>query len=61
MTKYKIGDKFRAKGCREYGLFDLTNIVTENNKVFYILEGLKHEHKYKVSEQNIDELYYREN
>ena len=61
MTKYKIGDKFCAKGCREYGLLELKNIMTEDGNVFYILEEAKYKHTYKVSETNINNFYYREN
>ena len=60
-SKYKIGDKFGAKGCREYGLLELKNIVTENNKTFYILEEARYNHIYRVSENNINTFYYREN
>ena len=60
-SKYKIGDKFGAKGCREYGLLELKNIVTENNKTFYILEEARYNHIYRVTEDNINTFYYREN
>lgn len=60
-SRYKIGDKFAAKGCREYGLLELKNIVTENNKTFFILEEPRNKHIYKVSENNINTFYYREN
>ena len=36
-SRYKKGDKFAAKGCREYGLLELKDIITENNKTFFIL------------------------
>ena len=60
-SKYKIGDKFGAKGCREYGLLELKDIVTENNKTFYILEEARYNHIYRVTEDNINTFYYREN
>ena len=60
-SRYKKGDKFAAKGCREYGLLELKDIITENNKTFFILEEPRNKHIYKVSENNINTFYYREN
>lgn len=60
-SKYKIGDKFVAKGRREYGLLELKDIITENNKTFFILEEPRNKYIYKVSENNINTFYYREN
>lgn len=61
-SRYKIGDKFDAKGCREFGLLELKDIIIENNTTFYILEGIKFKYQYKVSDKDINiYYYYREN
>ena len=59
--KYEIGDKFLAKGCKEYGFLELKYVIEEDNRLFYILENLKYKQTYKVPDTHINLFYYPEN
>jgi hypothetical protein len=56
---YSIGDRFHAKGCREYDMFELKEIINTNSQKTYILEGLKWKQVFSVPEIDINHFYYQ--
>lgn len=57
-NRYHLDDEFYAKGCNDYGLFKIVEVVHENyDDTTYTLESLRYGQKYTVSDTAIDQLY----
>jgi hypothetical protein len=57
-NRYKLNDKFVAKGCNDYGILKIVDVVHENyDDITYTLESLKYGQKYHISDTAIDQFY----
>ena len=57
-SRYKLNDEFVAKGCNDYGILKIVDVVHENyNDTTYTLESLKYGQKYHISDTAIDQFY----
>lgn len=59
MGKYKFGDKFCARGCKDYDVFEVVNIINDPCDTIYELEGIRWKQVYKISDKVIDNFYYK--
>lgn len=57
-SRYKLNDEFVAKGCNDYGILKIVDVVHENyDDTTYTLESLKYGQKYHISDTAIDQFY----
>jgi hypothetical protein len=59
MEKYQYGDKLCAKGCKDYDVFEIINIVNDSCDIIYELKGIRWKQVYKISDKVIDSFYYK--